>query len=224
MAKSKVSAEFTQFVAKNTNKFASAKTAEKQSRGNPMPIGTYGKAVISDYTAGRAKTEPRRPYVAVEVTVLEPEEFKGQKVTGAYAQIFDSEGMSAAERLAILLDTLENMGLSRETREEYGDEIIPCLDELIDSPHYVTFTVTKGYQGRKDMECFATNEAPEGSLNKEAASNESDDSDESGSDSEELVLYMGTKHEVVARDGDNITIRNRASGKQRTVSIDDLDS
>src|SRR5690606_5972839 len=204
MAKSKVSSDFVTFQQKNSHKFEDAKTAEKQTRGIPMPVGTTGVAVIVDARADRAKSGEKRPYVAVEISVIEPEQYKGQKVTGAIHVIFDSEAMTAADRWAMMLDDLENMGLSRETREQHGDDIAACFDELLNEPHYVTFEVKEGYKGRKEIQCFAT--APP-----------------AGVSSERRCEYMGVEYEILSgpdEDG-NLHLRNAANpDKERTVSED----
>lgn len=205
MSKSKVSNDFNKFYTKSAAAFDEAKKAEKQVRGIPVPTGTTGTAVISDFTADRAKGGEQNPFIAVEITVILPEEYRGKKFTGAIHSIYDSDKMTAAGRMAIALDDLEDMGLSREVRENHKSPQ-ELADDLLEESHYVTFEVKEGYKGRKECKCYAC-PAPDGVNNKE------------------IVLYMGGKYEVVSRDGDKITIRNvNDPSKTRTVDANEVES
>ena len=205
MSKSKVSDAFSTFTSKNEHKLEEAKTAEKQTRGIPLPVGTVGVAVISDARADRAKSPPNNPYVIVEITVLEPEEHRGVKIPGCFHSIWDSENMSAAGRFAILLDDLENMGLPREIREKHGTDIGTCLDYLLEEPHYVTYEIKLGYKDRKEAVCFATS-SPEG----KGSSNRCE--------------YMGQTYEITGKDEDgNLLLKNEANpSKTRSVPEDSV--
>lgn len=200
---SKVSKDFDKYYAKNATSFDDSKKAEKQVRGIPVPIGTTGTAVISDFTADRAKGGEQNPFIAVEITVVLPEEHAGKKFTGAIHSLYDSDKMTASGRMAICLDDLEDMGLSRETRENHTS-LSQISDELLNEPHYVTFEVKEGYKGRKECKCYHC-EAPDG-INKK-----------------EIVIYMGGKYEVVSRDGNKVTIRNiNDPNKTRTVDAEEV--
>jgi hypothetical protein len=202
MSKSKVSSDFSKFYTQKARAFETAKTAEKQVRGIPVPKGTAGKALIVDFKADKAKGSEGNPYIAVEIEVIEPEEYRGKKFTGAIHSLYDSEKMDAAGRMAICLDDLEDMGLSREVRESH-QSIDELAQDLLNTPHYVTFEVKEGYKGRAECKCFAC-DAPD-------------------SVKSDIVEYMGGKYHVVSRDGDQVTLRNvNNPEKLRTVPASEI--
>lgn len=153
MSKSKVSDKFAQFETRNDHKLADARKEEKQSYGNPLPIGFIGTAVVSDAKADTSKAGDN--YGVVEVTIVNDPTHDGKKVTGAYRMMKDYPNMTAIECYQSFLDDLEDMGLSRETREK--STLAGCFDELLASPHYVSITVTANPKAKdgKAVKCYA---------------------------------------------------------------------
>lgn len=195
MSKAKVSDTFTAFETRNDHKLQEARKEEKQSRGNPLPIGYVGTAVISDCKADVSKAGA--PYGVVEVTIVNDPDFEGKSCAGAVRSFKDTDKQTAAEAYANFLDDLEDMGLSRKTRE--SKPLAECFDELLSTPHYVSVSVTENNytQDKKGVKCFAV-PAPDGSGRGPTA----EDNVEISNTSDEYAdkpqcVYLGRPHYVI---------------------------
>lgn len=195
MSKAKVSDAFTSFETRNNHKLEAARKEEKQSRGNPLPVGFVGTAVISDARADVSKAGS--PYGIVEVTVVHNPDFEGKSCAGAVRSFKDTDKQTAADAYANFLDDLEDMGLSRETRE--SKTLAECFDELLSTPHYVSIAVTENNftQDKKGVKCFAV-PAPDGSgrgPTAEDTTTQTEKEDEYAD--KEQCIYLGKPHYVI---------------------------
>jgi len=223
-SKNSVSADFLNFAAVNEQQFEDAKTAEKQARGMPFPEGYSGTAVISDIRAATAANSGR-PYVAVHAKCVDPD-YQGKEFTAAIHSLFDSDKMTKDQRWAMMLDDLEELGLKRSTREEYGAgaNIKHCFAELLDEPHYISFRVKKGYQDRLEAEAHSC-PPPEGMTGAAPPTNENAALPSSPEVPEDatIVTFLGTEYVLLEKqDEGKVKIKAVASGKERVVSEDQI--
>lgn len=222
MSKAKVSDEFAQFETRSGHQLEEARKAEKQARGNALPVGYHGTAVISDARAFVSKSKNKT--IIVEATVVDCPNYEGKTAAILVQTIRDTENQTAAEAYARALDALEEFGLSRETREGDGG-MAACFDELLNTPHYVSIDVVENpYSAdKKGVNAFAC-PAP-GSTS--AASTPAAETTPETEDTSDLpqCLYLGKPHYIV-RDNEDGTSDLKAvkTGKIREdVSNDDFE-
>lgn len=223
MLKSKVSDAFASFESRNTHKLEDARKQEKQSRGNPLPVGYMGTAIISDGNADISKAGV--PYAVVNVTVVNDPEYEGKSCAGAVRNFKDTEKQTAADAYANFLDELEDMGLSRESRETKN--ISECLDELLATPHYVTIHVEANKQTRdgKQVKCFAvaTPDSSGRAPTAETPITPPSEDDEQYKDLEQCT-YLGKPHYIMKdnEDGTFDIMSVKTKKLREDISSDDI--
>ena len=222
MSKSKVSDAFKNFESRNEHKLADARKEEKQSRGNPLPVGFVGTGVISDCKADISKKGD--PYLTVEVTVVHDPNYEGKVITGAVRVLKDTEKQTKTDAMANFLDDLEDMGLSRETR--VSKDIGGCYDELLATPHYVSISVTENNYtaDKKGVKCFAV-AAPDGSGRGPTAEDTTpvEEVEDEYKDNDQCI-YLGKPHYVIEDNEDGtFDVMNIKTRKLReSISADDI--
>lgn len=222
MSTGKVSDAFAAFESRNNHKLADARKEEKQSRGNPLPVGFVGTGVISDARADVAKGSGH-PYGTVEVTVVNHPSFEGKTCTGAIRIFKDTDKQTKEEAYANFLDDLEDMGLSRETRE--SSDLAGCFKELLATPHYVSITVTENTytQDKKQVKCYAV-PSPDGSGRAATADSVAsvEDSDDKYKDCDK-VMYLEKPHYVVKdnEDGTYDLVSCKTKKERQDIPADD---
>lgn len=222
MSKAKVSDKFAQFETRNEHKLAESRKEEKRSFGNPLPVGYNGVGVISDAKADASKKGD--PYCSVEVTIVSDDDYRGKPVTGAFRSIKDTAKMTAAENYASLLDDLEDMGLSRQTRE--GSNIAGCLDELLSTPHYVSVSVSAStYGDGKQIKCYAVGDPGMSGRTAEDAPSTPDSPPEESVSELPQCIYLGKPHYVEGTNSDKtLNLISVKTGKKRpNVPADDVE-
>lgn len=141
--KSQVSDSFKKFQQKKHNAFDKARKAENTLGGIPMPIDTNFEAQFVGVTADI--DDKGRAFVKMDLVVTTPENFTGKKVIG-YWMLFDSEKATEADRMAWMLNDLENMGLPREVRETHDDFVSDVLGWFENNTPIVKGRVVKDAQ------------------------------------------------------------------------------
>lgn len=148
MAKATISQAFKQFEAKKQNSLKEARSQEKMAQGNPLPIGFHGTGVISNCRAFESKAGDL--ICLVEATIVADAAYDGKTVAVAIRKIADGPNSTAEDAYAQFLDSLEDLGLARETRES-GD-MEAYFNELLSSPHYVSIQVLENKATRDNKE------------------------------------------------------------------------
>lgn len=223
MSKSKVSDAFRNFETRNQHKLEDARKEEKQSRGNPLPVGYIGTGVISDCKADISKKGD--PYLTVEAEVVNDPDYEGKTVTAAVRVLKDTDKQTQADALANFLDELEDMGLSRTTRETKGMDA--CFDELLSTPHYVSISVTanKYTSDGKGVKCFAVT-APDGSGRGPTAEESTPVKEEDDEKYKDLnqCIYLGKPHYVMEdnEDGTFNIMSVKTKKLREDISSDDI--
>lgn len=212
MAKSKVSQDFLQFSARNQDKFAEAAKEERQIRGINLPVGFSGVGVISDMVADRAKGGQKNPYLRIEATIVEGE-YKGEKISRIHS-FYESENMTAAGRWAMMLDDLETMGMSREFREENGDDIAALMEHMLNEPHYVNVEVVEGYRKGTKEGVFVHTASPDGIGGAVSAPLPEKPEVPEGATT---CKYLNSTYIVIGEEDGKLIIQPAAGGKVRTV-------
>lgn len=220
MSKAKVSDKFSQFEQRNEHKLEEHRKAEKQSRGNPLPVGFVGKGIISDAHADISKQGV--PYAVVTVTVVDDPDFEGKSCAGAIRSFKDSERQTKEEAYANFLDDLEDMGLPRQIRE--SQPLAGCFDYLLNEPHYVSITVmhNASTKDKKEVKCYALG-GNESAPTAEGPSPEKEQDDTDYSEYEQCI-YLGSPHYIIKDNEDGtLELKNVKTGKVRSdVSSDDI--
>lgn len=217
MAKDKVSADFMRIAEKKANKLQEVKKAENTSRGIPLPVGTTGKAVLSDFVAGVSKGKNKNPYIRIEAKVMETTE--GDKHQGKtiskFWSFYDSDGASYEDRWGYFLNDMENMGLPRNVREEDGDDPNALAEWVCGGDErIIEFAVIDGYKaGTKDVTMVAL----------EAEELQTDEEKKAVTTSEDgkFCMYLDKKNEILEELEDGkIKIKSVENGRIRDIPKD----
>ena len=224
-----VSDKFRQFETRKTAEFKEARKAENISRDNPLPVDYHGIGVISDARADESKAGEM--YGVVEVTVVNDPAYEGKTVGGAVRTFKETKNQTVADAYRNFLNDLEDMGLSRSTRESGSLE--DMYNELLSSPHYVTIDVTKNSKTRdgKQVKCHAC-PPPKGmsghTPQQETADQQTAPPQENQEDmsDKEQCLYLGKAHYILSKDEEKgvVDLQQVKGGKIREgVAISDID-
>ena len=121
--KSEVSASFMSFYGKNQTRIEEAKSAESRMQNIPVPIGSTGVCIITDFKFDKSKdkTNPDgsfkegSAYAQIVLNIIDHPDHAGKQLRKTY-WFSDSANMTAAGRYEIFLNDMERLGLPREVR------------------------------------------------------------------------------------------------------------
>jgi hypothetical protein len=239
VAKSKVSDGFKRARAKHQNHIQDAKKAENTMQTCKMPVGWSGQAVIVDGVADQAKdrkdetgkTIEGRPYIRLEFEVINDPEYAGAKFARVWS-FFDSDKASFEDRYSWWLNDMENWGLPREDRETFEQES-EIIDFFVDGNQVFNCEVNHNKILRGDKKeivvtpAEAVDEsdsmAPEEPAAPKASSKESPSPEADEPDEAPTVKYMGKDWDLLDEDGDDLLVRSRTTGKERTIKRSEVE-
>lgn len=222
-SKAKVTSGFSKFMTKNASAVEEARKAENTMQTCKMPLGWSGFAICVDAVADQGKdrkddkgeTQEGNPYVRLEFQVVNDEEYAGQKFSNAWS-FYDSEKATAMDRFEWCMNALENMGLPEELRRGDAD-MAEILNFFIDNDTVYAAEVVKNAYRRGDQKevRITTTEAV-------------DDTDSVVPNDTQVevggeVKFMGKPWEVMDIDEDDVKIKSKSTGREKTVKLTDLE-
>lgn len=227
MANVKVSSSFNKFLAKNATAVAEAKTAENTMMTCKMPIGWKGHCVCvggvadtgKDRKDDKGNVQAGNDFVNLDFNVVNDEEYAGSKFSRHWS-FYDSEKATAMDRFTWMLNEMENLGLTREVREDPETSMETILGQFIDKDTiYAAEVVADSYA--RDGKKIKLNlmEAVDGSSSMSPTSTPPTSKLTVGGD----VKYMGKEWELVDVDGDDLAIKSKTSGAIRNVKISEIE-
>jgi hypothetical protein len=227
MANSKVSSDFSKFLAKNATAVKEAKEADNSMQTCAMPIGWKGQVVCVDAVADKGKdrkddkgnVQEGREFIRLDFNVINDEKYGGKKCSLLWS-FFDSEKASATDRFEWCLNEMENLGLPRETRTEFSD-ISEVLDFFSSSDEVFEAEVVHNAYRRGDQKEIKVRRVE--TVDSSASMSPTDVAPASGVKKGDEVKYLGKTWDVVDIDGDDVQIKSRTTGASRGVKLADLE-
>lgn len=227
MGNAKVSASFNKFLSKNNTAVQEAKKAENTMQTCKMPVGWKGHAVVVDAVADKGKdrkdekgnTQEGNEYVRLEFNVVNDEQYAGSKFSLAWS-FYDSQNATAADRFTWMLNAMENLGLPREMRESDDTSMDDILNfflsqDTVYEAEVVTNTYRRGDQ--KEVKVHRLEDVGTG------ITMSPDTPPTSELKEGQEVKYMGKMWELVVVDGEELTIKSKTTGSQRTIKASDVE-
>jgi len=225
MSSGKVSSAFKNAIGRMPG-VEEAKQAEANLNSIPMPDGWKGRVLVTDMYMDVSKGKGN-PYVNMEVTVVEDDQYKGKTATRnwTFNETTNAQGVktSAAEKFEWFLNACEFMGLPREIRTGYEDEgeIIGWFMDP-ENPRYLEaeVKVNKGFTNlnlRKLPEALDHTESI-------APPEPAKPSPQESSGGQKEVSYGEAKWILLEELADGtVRIKSKSTGKERVVKKTDLD-
>lgn len=123
MKKSEVSSSFMSFYGKNQTRIEEAKAAESRLQNIPVPIGSTGVCIVTDFKFDKSKdkqnpdgsTKEGSAFCQIVLNIVDHADHAGKQLRKTY-WFSDSANMTAAGRYEIFLNDMERLGLPREVR------------------------------------------------------------------------------------------------------------
>jgi len=214
MAKQRVSGDFKKWQEKTSNKLADSKKAENNTAGIPFPVGTSGICTIIDLVAGTTKSK-NNPYMSIKAVTPD-----GKKFTKMYL-FNETDNATGADRWSWMLNEFENMGMSREFREEKGDDAEALIDYfLAGEPIQASFEVVEDkYQQSGKRVNFGLADGVKAVEAKETIEYcTSAETLEVG----KFLLWNDTAQKILKIEEGKVTVKSTTTNAQRQLEISEL--
>jgi hypothetical protein len=223
----KISSEFTSALNRKAASVEAARKAENTMSTCKMPVGWHGQAVCVGAEAGKTKDKKDdkgqvvegKTFVRLDFNVINDQQFSGAKCSRIWF-VYEDHKNSMEDRFAWCLNGMENLGLPRTLRENYK-EFEECLeyftnsDEVFDIEVAATTYSTDG----KEVKFSRGSVIVDNSTSMVPETVKAGFSVEVGQN----IKFMGKDGwEVTSVDGTDVTIKSMSSGKERSVSLEDL--
>ena len=215
---SKVSDEFKMFEQTSQTAFKEAAESEHgASSGCDLPLGTRGIVAFTGMNAGQTKgkvvnnvNQPGKPYVIMELQVVEPEAAKGRKYN-KYFDLSDHPNYSKAQKICDMIDYMEDAGMPKEVRKAgTGSKGIEAW--CAEATRTFKFEVVDGYGGRREIKPFIDiGGIPTGSATANALAAANTPAPTTFGVGE-AVLYAGKAFLVESVNGDRVNLKSQQSG------------
>lgn len=224
----KVSEEFKLFSQTSQTAFKEAAESEHgASTGCDLPLGTRGIVAFTGGTAGQTKAKvvngnnvPGKPYIIMELQVVEPEAAKGRKYN-KYFDLSDHPNYSKAQKLCDYYDFMEDAGMPKEIRK--SGEVEEVFGWCESETRTFKFEVVEGYGSRREIKPFLdVGGVPTGSATA-AAMAAASSSNAPAFKVDDIVIYAGKPFQITKLESDTATLRSQTSGNEiGNISIAEL--
>lgn len=224
-----LSEQFQQFEALSESALKDVREAEKRTQGINLPINTQFKGhvisikgSVSPVRQEEGVSKGGNPTVTVQVAVISPEQFKGEKLMRNFS-FYDTANMTKAQRYGMFLDWVENVGCPREVRVQgvaaicawFGANVSKVFDFVVYADNYGT--EGKNFRGVPPAQ---TGPLPTASATASAIAQNvpADQKFPVGSS----WLALGQEVQVVSISGNQIKVKVKSTGMEFPASADQL--
>lgn len=210
----KVSAAFSKFYAKNAQAIADAKKAEARVSNCPVPVGTTGRAIITDMRFDKSK-DKKNPdgtvkegtdYCQMEFKIIDHPQHSGKTLRKPH-YFSNTANATAVDRFEWFLNELEYMGLDRELRIGHDDPQ-QLVDFFLKEPYTVEFEILAGDPRYDDGKVLRLRRPPE----------EVPDIPHG-----DTVQYLGQSWMLLSKSGTKLKIKNPTTGNEKEIDAAQLD-